>query len=68
MDILSYLSAHKRELLEIALAAHATATLVVNLTPSPKDNEALGSLGRFAVKAYRGIELMAGIWTPLAKR
>jgi hypothetical protein len=40
--------------LQLALAAHALALAIVNLTDTPKDNEALA-------KAYRYIEFMAGI-------
>ena len=42
--------------------------IIVNLTPTPKDNEALGNFGRFVVRAYRLVEIIAGIVTPLAKR
>ena len=56
------------EIVTVALAAHGLAVAIVNLTPTPKDNEALGSLSRMAVKTYRAIEILAGIVTPLAKR
>jgi hypothetical protein len=52
----------------LAIAIHGVAVVVVNLTPTPKDNEALGSYTRLAVKAYRAIEILAGIISPLAKR
>jgi hypothetical protein len=52
----------------LAVAIHGVAVLVVNLTPTPKDNEALDSYSRLAVKLYRAIEILAGIISPLAKR
>jgi hypothetical protein len=52
----------------LAVAVHGVAVVVVNLTPTPKDNEALDSYSRLAVKVYRAIEILAGIISPLAKR
>lgn len=52
----------------LAIALHGVALVIVNLTPTPKDNEALGTLSVLAVKSYRVLELLAGIVTPLAKR
>jgi hypothetical protein len=54
--------------LPVLAAIHALAVAIVNLTPTPKDNQALGDVTRMAVKLYRAIEILAGIWTPLAKR
>lgn len=68
MDILNYVIDHRRELMEIALAAHATAMLIVNLTPTPKDDEAAGAAGALIRQAYRALEVIAGIVFPLAKR
>jgi hypothetical protein len=42
------------------LAAHGLALFVVNLTPTPADDEALG-------KVYRVIEWVAGIVSPKSK-
>lgn len=56
------------EFVALALAVHGLALAIVNLTPTPKDNEALDSLSRVVVKAYRAIEILAGIWSPLVKR
>ena len=56
------------EYVTAAVAIHGVALAIVNLTPTPKDNEALSSVSRVAVKLYRAIEIMAGIWSPLAKR
>jgi hypothetical protein len=52
----------------LVVAIHGVAVLVVNLTPTPKDNEALDTYSRLAVKLYRAIEILAGIISPLAKR
>lgn len=49
------------DLIEIILALHGAAVLIVNLTDTPKDDDLVS---RF----YRGIELFAGIFTPLVKR
>lgn len=50
------------------LLAHFLAVLIVNLTPTPKDDEALSAFQRAVAKAYRATELLAGIITPWAKR
>lgn len=50
-----------RDLIEIILALHGAAVLIVNLTDTPKDND-------LVARFYRGIELFAGIFTPLVKR
>jgi hypothetical protein len=42
--------------------------VVVNMTPTPKDDEALSTYRKLAVKSYRALEILAGIITPLAKR
>lgn len=56
------------EYITAAVAIHAVALAIVNLTPTPRDNEALDSISRVVVKTYRAIEILAGIWSPLAKR
>lgn len=58
---------HLPECVALAIAVHGLALAIVNLTPTPKDNEALGSISAVAVKVYRVIELLAGIG-PMAKR
>lgn len=50
-----------RDLIEIVLALHGAALLIVNLTDTPKDD---ALVARF----YRAVELFAGIFTPLVKR
>jgi hypothetical protein len=49
-------------------AIHALAVAIVNLTPTPRDDEAVAGFQRGAVKAYRLLEIAAGIIGPLAKR
>ena len=56
------------EYVALAIAIHGAAVLIVNLTPTPKDDKALGDVARMAVKLYRAVEILAGIWSPLAKR
>lgn len=56
------------EIVSLAMAAHALAVIIVNMTPTPKDNEALDNAARLGVKLYKLIEIAAGIVTPLAKR
>jgi hypothetical protein len=59
---------HIPEIVTVAVAAHGLALAIVNITPTPKDNQALGTVSRMGVKFYRAIEILAGIITPLAKR
>jgi len=56
------------EYVAVAIAIHGAAVAIVNLTPTPKDNEALGRYSRMAVKLYRAIEILAGVISPLVKR
>jgi hypothetical protein len=56
------------EYIAAAIAIHAAAVAIVNLTPTPKDNEALSRYSKMAVKFYRTIEILAGVITPLVKR
>lgn len=55
------LLSNAKSLLEILFAVHALAVVIVNLTPTQKDNEAVA-------KYYRIIEILAGIVTRLAKQ
>jgi hypothetical protein len=59
---------HIPEIVTVAVAAHGLAVAIVNLTPTPKDNEALDTYSRIAVRIYRAIEILAGVITPLVKR
>jgi hypothetical protein len=52
----------------LAVALHGVALVIVNMTPTPKDNEALDNYRRIVVKAYRAVEILAGIVSPRVKR
>ena len=56
------------EYVALVVALHGVALVIVNLTPTPKDNETLGNARRVVVKLYRAIEILAGIIGPLSKR
>lgn len=49
------------EILQILMAGHAVAIAIVNLTPTPKDDQIVG-------KVYRYIEFFAGIVSPKSKQ
>lgn len=53
--------------IEAITMAHALAMVVVNLTPTPKDDQAMGRLNVVLCKLYRALEILAGIIGPLAK-
>ena len=59
MEIFSFIP-YFTEILTVVLAAHAVALAIVNLTDTPKDNEAVEF-------AYKIIEYVAGIVSPKAK-
>jgi hypothetical protein len=42
--------------------------MIVNLTPTPKDDRAVGAIGAALPKLYRALEILAGIVLPMAKR
>lgn len=52
----------------LAVALHGVALVIVNLTPTPKDDEALSNARRVAVRLYRALEILAGVVGPLVKR
>lgn len=52
----------------LAVAIHGVALVIVNMTPTPKDDEALSNYRRLAVKLYRAVEVLAGIVSPMVKR
>jgi len=56
------------EYVAVVVAVHGAAVAIVNLTPTPRDNEALSKYSRMAVKLYRAVEILAGVITPLVKR
>jgi hypothetical protein len=59
---------HLTDYIALAVAIHGVALAVVNLTPTPKDNEALDNYARVVVKVYRVVEILAGIISPRVKR
>ena len=65
---MEWITANMRELFEIAVAIHAVAALIVNLTPTPRDDEAVSGAGVALRKGYRLIEILGGVVTPLVKR
>jgi hypothetical protein len=48
------------EIVAALFAIHAAAVVIVNMTPTPKDDA-------YVAKFYRFIEILAGIVTKLAK-
>jgi hypothetical protein len=55
------LLANAKDIVEILIAIHGVALLIVNLTPTPKDDVIIA-------KYYRIIEVLAGIVSKLAKK
>lgn len=52
---------HFQTFLTVAASLHGAALVIVNLTRTPKDDE-------FVAKAYKLLEIVAGIVTPRAKQ
>lgn len=59
-EIIAFIVANGPEIMGVLFAIHAAALAIVNLTPTPKDNEAVA-------KYYRILEILAGIVTRLSK-
>lgn len=59
--MIDFVTNHWVEILAIVGGVKIVASTIVNLTPTPKDNEVFE-------KVYRVIELIAGIWTSKAKQ
>lgn len=59
--IFAWILAHGAEIFTALFAIHAAAVTVVNLTPTPKDDE-------IVAKYYKIIEIAAGLFTRLAKK
>jgi hypothetical protein len=57
----AYVVAHLPEIVAALFAIHAAAVIIVNLTPTPKDDV-------YVAKFYRFIEILAGIVTKLSKK
>jgi hypothetical protein len=56
------------EYVTLAIAVHGLALVIVNLTPTPKDNEALDGATKVVVKLYRAIEILAGLVSKRSKQ
>jgi hypothetical protein len=56
------------EYVTLAVAIHGLALVIVNLTPTPKDNAALHGATKVVVKLYRAIEILAGLLSKRAKQ
>lgn len=59
-DLLNLVTTHGDKIGVAVLAVHAAAIAITNLTPTPKDD-------RIVRKAYRVVEIFAGILTAKAK-
>ena len=59
-EIIAFIVTNGPEILGVLFAIHAAALAIVNLTPTPKDDEAVA-------KYYRVLEILAGIVTRLSK-
>ncbi len=62
------LSSKLTEIAALAIAVHGLAVVIVNMTPTPKDNKQLSDLARLVVRGYRVIELAAGLVSKKAKQ
>ncbi|MBD2588653.1 hypothetical protein [Synechococcus elongatus] len=58
---MSQILQHKDEIFTVFLYVHAAALVIVNLTPTPKDNQVLGGV-------YRAVEFAAGFLGARAKK
>lgn len=52
----------------LVVAIHSLALVIVNLTPTPKDDQALSDATKVVVKLYRAIEILAGLVSRKAKQ
>ena len=52
----------------LAVAIHGAAVVIVNMTPTPKDNAALDKYSRLMVKLYRVAEILAGVISKRVKQ
>ena len=59
-DIINFVLENGTGIATAILAAHALAVAIVNLTPTPKDDEIVS-------KAYKVVEGLAGVLTKKAK-
>jgi hypothetical protein len=58
--VLVNIAAHLPEIVAALFAIHAAAVVIVNLTPTPKDDV-------WVARYYRILEILAGIVTKLSK-
>ena len=58
--VLVQIAAHLHEIVAALFAIHAAAVVIVNLTPTPKDDV-------WVARYYRILEIFAGIVTKLSK-
>ena len=58
--VFAYVVANLPEIVAALFAIHAAAVVIVNLTPTPKDDA-------YVAKFYRVLEILAGIVTKLSK-
>jgi hypothetical protein len=59
--MINHLTENWTEIVGVLAALHMLALAIVNVTPTPKDDELYGKL-------YKVIEVIAGIVTKLAKK
>ena len=60
MNFMNFITENGEAFLEVLAALHGLAIAIVNLTPTPKDNEVIA-------KIYKVVEILAGILTDRAK-
>ena len=58
---MGWLMENHTNLFSALFAVHAAAVVIVNMTPTPTDDEIVG-------KAYKVLEMAAGIFTKIAKK
>lgn len=61
MGFFAWLLENHTDVFAALMTLHAAAVVIVNLTPTPKDNEVVA-------KVYKVIEMAAGIFTKIAKK
>ena len=59
-SVITFVTENWEAITAVAVGVHAAAVAIVNLTPTPKDDEIVG-------KVYRFVEAIAGIFTRTAK-
>ena len=59
--LIAFMTAHWIDIVALGAALHGLALVIVNLTPTPVDNNVYG-------KVYKAIEVIAGIVTKIAKK